>query len=101
MAPLHWDDRAEADLDEIYDYIGVTKRSPIEAERYIDALRRACEPYVRQPLMGTPHVELGEGLRSFSFRKTYVVIYRPLDEGIEVLRVLHSAREWRQAFRGG
>jgi len=28
------------------------------------------------------------------------VIYRPLENGIDVLRVLHSSRQWRRVFFG-
>ena len=99
MARLIWDQGAEDDLHVIYDFIGIQKQNPPAAERYVDSLRRACEPYSRQPLMGTPEPLLGDELRSFAFRGTYVVIYRPLDDGIDVLRIIHASREWRRVFR--
>lgn len=51
--------------------------------------------------MGTPQPELGDDLRCFTFRKTYVVIYRPLGSGIDVLRIIHSSRQRRRVFRDG
>lgn len=102
MTPrLNWDERAEDDLNDMYDYVGVQNQSPSVAQQYIEALRRACEPYARQPLMGTLEPLLGEDLRSFTFRRRYVVIYRPLDDGIDVLRIIHASRQWRRIFRGG
>ncbi len=98
---LIFDARAEADLDEIYDFIGVQKKNPGEADAFIEKVRRACEPYSRQPLMGEPRKELGPEIRSFTHTRSYIVIYRVLDDGIDVLRVIHSARNWRRVFRGG
>lgn len=72
-----------------------------EADEFIDAIRYACEPYARQPRMGELREELGPDIRSFTHTRNYIVIYRPLDDGIDVLRVLHSARNWQRVFRRG
>jgi plasmid stabilization system protein ParE len=32
--------------------------------------------------------------------RNYLVLYRPLPDGIEVTRVIHAAMDMRQAFRG-
>jgi plasmid stabilization system protein ParE len=45
--------------------------------------------------------DLGPDVRCFSFRKNYVVIYRPLDDGIDVLRVFHTSRDYARLFREG
>jgi toxin ParE1/3/4 len=42
--------------------------------------------------MGRAREELASELRSFPVRR-YVVFYRPLVDGIEVVRVLHGARD--------
>lgn len=101
MPRLIFDDKAEADLDGIYDHIGVENQSPAAADAFIDAIRRACEPYARQPLMGELREELGPDIRSFTHTRNYIVIYRPHDDGIDVLRVIHSARNWERVFRRG
>ncbi len=49
--------------------------------------------------MGDPRDDLGPGLRSFPFRKNYVVIYRPLDDGIDMLRVFHTAHDYPRLFQ--
>lgn len=51
--------------------------------------------------MGEPRTELAPGIRSFTYNRNYIVIYRALDDGIDVLRVIHSARNWRRVFRRG
>ena len=47
--------------------------------------------------MGRARVELGADLRSFPFGR-YVIFYAPIDDGIDVVRVLHSARDIDAAF---
>lgn len=42
--------------------------------------------------MGRARDELLHGLRSFPFGR-YVILYEPIDGGIDVVRVLHSARD--------
>ena len=45
-----------------------------------------------QPLMGRARDELAEGLRSMPMGR-HVVFYVPLSDGIDIVRVLHSARD--------
>lgn len=93
--------QAEADLKEIGYYIGRQSGSVIVATRYLADLDARMEAYARQPLMGESREDLGPDLRSFSFRRNYVVIYRPLADGIDVLRVFHTARDYGRLFHAG
>jgi len=47
--------------------------------------------------MGRARPELGHGLRSFVVGQ-YVVFYRPSTKGIEIVRVLHGARDIGATF---
>jgi toxin ParE1/3/4 len=47
--------------------------------------------------MGRAREELAADLRSFPFGR-YLIFYAPVDEGIDVVRVLHSARDVDAAF---
>ena len=47
--------------------------------------------------MGRAREELAADLRSFPFGR-YVIFYAPVDEGIDVVRVVHSARDVDAAF---
>ena len=46
----------------------------------------------RFPEMGRRRDELGPAVRSFPAR-SYIIYYRPSSKGVEVLRVLHEARD--------
>ena len=49
------------------------------------------------PLVGKERAEILEGLRSFPVNN-YVIFYRSVDNGIEVIRVLHGARDIESLF---
>jgi len=51
-----------------------------------------CDALARMPEMGRKRFELSDGLRSFAVNR-YVIFYRPTSNGIEVIRVLHAARD--------
>lgn len=82
--------RAEADLDEIWFYIALDNVAA--ADNLLDDIDSSCQLLAMQPQAGRLRPELVSGLRSFPVGR-YVVFYRPQDDGIEVVRVLHSARD--------
>lgn len=85
--------RAEEDLDEIWFYIALDNVAA--ADNLLDDIDSSCQLLAVQPQAGRLRPELAPELRSFPVGR-YVMFYRPRDDGIEVVRVLHSARdiEW-------
>ena len=84
------------DLDSISDYLAV--QSIDVAERFLDACRDDFRKLADMPGMG----RLREfdnpkliGLRSWpvSGFSNYLIFYRPIETGVEVLQVLHGARD--------
>lgn len=53
--------------------------------------------YAAESGLGRARHELLVKLRSFTF-KNYVIFYQPATDGIEVLRVLHGARDVHRVF---
>jgi toxin ParE1/3/4 len=51
----------------------------------------------KDPAIGRPRNELAKDLRSFPVGR-YVVFYLPSPHGIEIVRVLHSARDIDMIF---
>ena len=86
---------AEADVLEIWDYIA--DDGIAAADRWVDRLDKQFRVLAMQPMMGRARDELAPGVRSFPFGR-YVVFYLPLDGGIDVVRVLHGARDIDAAF---
>ena len=97
MATLEFDDDAVADIDGIYDHIGRSLKSPQAADRMIDRIHAACELHASQPGMGELMPDLANGVRVFSVG-SYVVVYRPCDDGIRVLRVFLERRNFPALF---
>ena len=68
------------------------------ALRFYDAAAATCEKLARMPGMGerreSPHPRLA-GLRVWRIEgfPNHLIFYRPIDGGIEVVRVLHAARD--------
>lgn len=89
---------AEADIFEIWDYIA--DDSMDAADRWVDQLDEKFQLIATQPMMGRAREELETGLRSFPFGR-YVIFYMPMGSGIDVVRVLHGARDIDAVFGDG
>lgn len=50
--------------------------------------------------MGVAREDVVTGVRCFSFRD-YLIFYMPRPDGVEILRVVHGARELDDLFLGG
>lgn len=81
---------AADDIAEIWDHIA--DDSLRAADRWIDQLDEQFVLLATQPLMGRSRDELAPGLRSFPFGR-YVIFYEPIEGGIDIVRLLHSARD--------
>ncbi len=90
--------RAELDLDEIWSYIATD--NPTAADALLDAVGVRCRFVATQPRSGRLRPEIRKGLRTFVVGR-YVIFYRPLSDGIEVVRVLHGARDIQAVFQNG
>jgi toxin ParE1/3/4 len=88
--------RAKSDLVEIWDYIA--DDSEVRADAFVEAIDQKLSASARRPNMGRLRDELANGLRSFPVGR-YVIFYRPISEGIEIVRVLHGARDLGAIFR--
>jgi addiction module RelE/StbE family toxin len=87
--------RALLDLSEIHDYIAAD--NPAAAGRAIAEIERAIAQLAAHPRLGRPgRVEDTRELVISRF--PYVVAYRDLENEIQVLSVIHSARWWPSAF---
>jgi toxin ParE1/3/4 len=88
-------EKAIADLDEIYSYIAEDDLA--SADRLADEFLEKFLMLAENPFSGRSRMELGVGFRSFPHRR-YIVIYILFADGIEIIRVLHSARDVESQF---
>ena len=83
------------DLDDIAGYI--SQENPEAARRIVSRLWTTVKTLAEQPEMGRPGRV--HGTRELVVSDTpFVVPYRVVGSDIEILRVLHGAREWPQSF---
>jgi toxin ParE1/3/4 len=93
--------RAERDLDEHFLYIA--KHNAPAAERFLAAAKATLERLIASPELGGlwqgGNRELaGVRIWQISDFEKYLVFYRQIDEGIEVIRILHGARDIQAVF---
>lgn len=81
---------AEEDLESIADYIA--EDNPSRAVTFVQELRKKCRLLAEMPKSAPARPELGSNIRS---RPTgnYVIYYRPVSDGIEIIRILHGRRD--------
>ena len=82
--------RAKNDLVEIWDYIA--DDSEARADAFVDTIDQKPPALASSPGMGRARDEIAEGHRSFPVGR-YIVFYRPIPEGVEIVRVLHGSRD--------
>jgi antitoxin ParD1/3/4/toxin ParE1/3/4 len=85
---------ARADLNEIFDYI--SRDSPDAAHRVLEELRTAMKKLARMPDMGHFRRDLASEPLRFWPVFSYLIIYRPEARPLQVVRVLHGARDIRR-----
>lgn len=83
--------KAEQDLADIYDWIADS--SPASADRYIKRVISQLNHLAEMPNMGSYRLSNFPQIRSFPIGN-HLVFYQPVDDGIEVIRILHGARDW-------
>ena|SRR5579864_7192194 len=87
--------RATLDLIEIWNYIA--DDSVEAADRFVDEIHEAMQNLCRHPGMGRQREELAPRLRSFPFQR-YILFYRVNPKTLEVVRVIHGARDVEYSF---
>lgn len=85
------------DLKDIYRYIA--RDNPSAAGRLRQTFYERFRLLAKQPGLGQLREDLANDVRVFPVAK-YVILYRTTDEGIEVIQVVHGARDLQAIFRG-
>ena len=87
--------KARVDINAISDFIA--EDSEAQAERFVRRLDEKFKLLAQQPQLGRLRDELMVGLRGFPFER-YIIFYRSSTNGIDIVRVLHSARDLELQF---
>lgn len=88
-ARLHQTERARADLIDIW--LHVAADSPAAADRLFDRLEARVRSLDTFPQSGPARPDIAPDARML-VASPYVILYRLVPEGVQVVRVLHGAR---------
>ncbi|MBW4678118.1 MAG: type II toxin-antitoxin system RelE/ParE family toxin [Desmonostoc geniculatum HA4340-LM1] len=95
MKQLRVTPEAKGDLADIWWYIA--QDSERAADTIIDKLTQKFDELVVTPGIGRARADLAPQLRSIPVGK-YLIFYRSIREGVEIVRVIHGARDIESLF---
>jgi toxin ParE1/3/4 len=75
----------------------IAEQNLVAADRWLETIDEKCQRLARMPELGRKRPDLAPELRSFPVGN-YIIFYRPLPDGIQVIRVLHGARDLPPLF---
>lgn len=84
---------AESDIEAIASYI--SEDSPAAARRWFEDIFPPCQKPGDMPKMGVARPEVRPDVRTFP-HGNYLVVYREIDGGVDIVRILHGARKWQE-----
>ena len=87
--------QAAQDLQDIHDYLFA--KNPDTANNFLDTIGKKFEILANFPNMGRKRDELLTSLRSFPV-DDYLIFYRRIEEGIEIVRVVSGYRDLDALF---
>lgn len=87
--------RADQDLEELWFFIA--QDDPAAADRWLDTLEEKIGLLADNPLMGPARPDIARELRYHPVGN-HLLLYRVIQGGIEIVRVLHGARDLLDLF---
>ena len=90
MAEIEWSSKAENDLNEIIDYIA--QDSLEYALSFYEQIREKVENLAKFPKIGRKVPELDDPKIRELILGNYRIIYRLLEEKVQVVRIFHGSR---------
>ncbi|MEA5600647.1 type II toxin-antitoxin system RelE/ParE family toxin [Nostoc sp. UHCC 0252] len=88
--------QAAQDIENIWKYIAPNNFKA--ANKLFDTLRESFPKLAKFPQMGRERSDLAPLLRTFPV-KNYLIFYRLIDEGIEIVRILHGLQDIETIFQ--
>ena len=76
----------------------IAQDNPSAADRVLDKIEERLQLRSDFPRSGTKRTKKRKNLRGVA-EGNYVIFFRPLEDGIELVRVIHGARDYETMFR--
>ena len=96
MGDYFLEPQAQRDVRDIREFI--SDHSVAAAGRLMERLEIGFRNLADHPFIGRERPELGVDLRSRAV-ENYVIIYRPVASGVEIVRVINGARDISRLFQ--
>jgi toxin ParE1/3/4 len=102
MKPVRLTRKADSDIDTCFAWIA--KDNPAAALRFLDAIELTCDALSRMPGIGSPRyaeIPLVRGVRMLAIKdfENYLLFYLEREDSVDVIRVLHGARDIPEALQ--
>jgi toxin ParE1/3/4 len=75
----------------------IARNNPAAADRLLDVFDEKSQALARNPQMGRVREDVAAGVRHFPVGK-YLILYRELGGGVEVVRYVHGMRRLQDLF---
>jgi plasmid stabilization system protein ParE len=76
-------------------------RRPLTADKVVTALVAECQFLADSissgSVIGTARPDLGESYRLFTYKR-WVIVFRPIHDGIEIIRIVDGSRDFSRIF---
>lgn len=95
MASYHLTHKAEEDLLDIWSYIA--ENNPASATKLIRSFHQHFTLLTENTQLGQTRPDIAPALRYFPVKR-YLILYRQMPDGIEVVRVVHGSRDLGSLF---
>lgn len=86
---------AESDLDDIW--LTIALNNPVAADRVIDAIHDRAKLLSDFPELGPERPDIAPDLRVL-VEGSYLILYRFTETSVEIVRVVHGARDMTALF---
>jgi toxin ParE1/3/4 len=86
--------RAQADIEEIWDY-RVEHWNVDQAEVYLRKIKAAIEAVADEPRLGRPCDDVRTGYRKYP-AGSHLLFYRLTPDGIDIVRILHQRMDFER-----
>ena len=98
MARVNYLPEALNDLHGIWRYVYDKSKDVVSADRLIETIDETAAVYASNPELGIGRPEFDARLRCFPVGR-YVVYYVAMDDGIEIVQVIHGSRDLSRHWR--
>jgi toxin ParE1/3/4 len=98
MGRIHRSPQSKVDYLEIWLYVADQSQSAAVADELTNTFDRKLELLSDYPGLGRRRADIGDSVRQFPVG-SYLIFYRPIRGGIELIRLVHGSRDLRRLFR--